>query len=133
MRETATGRTQLTIGELINLIGESDLIMDDGSHKTIEFDFISSVPNKLHSWRGSYDEAAISVENQGVLVVNAADFLQYIKQCIGKTFEGWKGGEYVFYEDTPLWISRIGYSDYTVPVGVFDDGYSIIILTDYNV
>ena len=43
-----------------------------------------------HSWRGSYDELAFEpVDNTTI-----GEMLECANQCIGKVFEGWKGGTY---------------------------------------
>ena len=51
-----------------------------------------------HSWRGAYVELAFEVvENTTV-----GEMLDCAKECIGKTFEGWKGGEFKMHETTEI-------------------------------
>ena len=54
-----------------------------------------------------------------------SDILEMAKECIGKTFTGYKGGEFLMLEDTPLWISNYGECARTVIAEIKEplDGY----------
>ena len=59
------------------------------------------------SWRGSYEELAFDiVEN-----ITIQEMIDCAKNCIGKQFTGYKGGKYIFDEDTTINIDS--YGDYT--------------------
>lgn len=75
------------------------------------------------SYRGYYEELAIvpSIDNWQ----NVTEFLQHAKDAVGKTFTGWKGGEYLMDRDNPLWLAAPGHCP-----GI---GLKKIIETDYNV
>ena len=63
--------------------------------------------NNPHSWRGSYDELAFEpVEN--VLV---SEMLADAKSAVGKTYTGYKGGEFEMDKRTEVHVSDWG-SDY---------------------
>lgn len=40
----------------------------------------------------------------------AQDMLDLCNDCLGKSFEGWKGGHFVMGKSTPIWVSRKGTS-----------------------
>jgi hypothetical protein len=74
---------------------------------------------KPHSWRGSYCE--ISFEPcEGAKV---SDMLYEAKGALGKTFEGWKGGEFTMDEYTDVYLSEEGTSS-----GYCEDGLSSRLL-----
>ena len=59
------------------------------------------------SWRGSYNELAFDiVEN-----ITIQQMIDCAKNCIGMQFTGYKGGEFVFDENTSINIDS--YGDYT--------------------
>jgi hypothetical protein len=59
---------------------------------------------KPHSWRGSDDELAFDiVEN-----ISIQEMLDCAKDCIGKQFTGYKGGDYIFDENTTINIDSYG-------------------------
>lgn len=59
-----------------------------------------------HSWRGIYHELAFEpAEN-----VKVSDMLADAKSALGKTFEGYKGGDFKMDEDTEVHISDYGSS-----------------------
>ena len=56
------------------------------------------------SWRGSYDELAFDiVEN-----ITIQEMIDCAKDCIGKKFRGYKGGDYIFDESTRINIDSYG-------------------------
>ena len=99
--------TQMTLGKLIKRFGElpAGLMID------------SLGP---HSYRGYYCDLALEpyrlASRQTV-----ADTLNMLKDCVGREFEGYKGGEYVMDENTPVWIASYGCCGERI-MGVNDDG-----------
>lgn len=56
------------------------------------------------SWRGNYRELAFEpAEN-----VTVAEMLAHARSALGRTFEGYKGGEYTMKEYTNCHIARYG-------------------------
>ena len=87
----------LTLGGLIEAL--------DGGHDTpVRFDNGMS-PTQPHSYRGYYADLAFE-RTDGV--VTAERLLVGARNCIGRTFEGYKGGDFVMSEDTPLWVASYG-------------------------
>lgn len=79
------------------------------------------------SYRGFYNEVAIMPESffsdprecRGRKDSTVASVLRYLKDVIvGGTFYGWKGGDYVYDESTPMWIAHAGSSTDDMIVGV---------------
>lgn len=58
------------------------------------------------SYRGSYDELAFEPKDD----VSFGEMLGYAKSALGKTFTGYKGGDYTMESYTPCWIAEYGTS-----------------------
>jgi hypothetical protein len=58
-----------------------------------------------HSYRGYYSDLAFEPSGDPVLV---GDLLQECKSAMGKVFEGYKGGDYMMGENTPVWVASYG-------------------------
>ena len=52
-----------------------------------------------------------------------------LKKSLNNTFFCWKGGEFTFDESTYLWVANDGNSGGTGIVGLFDQGYHVILQT----
>ncbi len=130
---------QLTLGKLIAEIEKCELKISSGHFKTVDFDFGSAIPTRLASWRGSYAELALGYKLSGRDAydrnnnnsITADILIQNLKEAIGKSFEGWKGGDFIMNEDTPVWVSNPGDSGNTGIIGVYDAKHSLVILTAY--
>jgi hypothetical protein len=128
---------QLSLGELIQELEKVGIYDSVGKPKHVCFDFGSALPTTLDSWRGSYDELALGYTLSGY--DGSASFedstapvlLNELKSAIGKEYTGWKGGDYVMNEKTPLWVDNSGNANNTGIVGVLDCGWRLVILTSY--
>lgn len=125
---------QITLGELIRLL--KDINAEDGCY--VEYAFPRKVPTTCDSYRGSYDELALGHdefdwEKRPLL----SSLLQHLENCVGQTFYGYKGGEFVMDEETPVWVDNYGECSNCGVVGVTpiygadDTAYRVIINTDY--
>ena len=133
--------TQLTLGELIlklEPLSRTFVAYDKSiKDKRIRFDFASTFPTGLSSWRGSYSELAIEWDCSGYDTSFSKDsspmtlssFIDLLKSAIGKEFTGWKGGEFTMGKNTPLWVSNPGNSDYTGIEDVKDSEYEVVLIT----
>jgi hypothetical protein len=101
-REAPRDPAAMTLGEFIDelekLPGEAE----------IAFEFGDLVPGRFHSWRMVYSQLCLDWDGRWPLKVS--QLLAEAKACVGKTFEGWKGGDFVMGRDTNLWIARAGES-----------------------
>ena len=135
-KENFNKSNQLSLGKLIEEIKSCGIWRAEKQPKLICFDFGSAIPTSLNSWRGSYDELALGYalsgyDGQMTVQTDAERLLTHLKEAIGKTYEGWKGGHYKMTENTPVWVANVGNSGNTAIIGVYDDGYRLVILTCY--
>jgi hypothetical protein len=136
--EMKTSR-QLTLGEAIlkmESLVNSPSIGD--RRPTVRFNFEYLFPIGLDSWRGSYCELAInfegSVRGSKLNPPDDVTFLKWLKEANGKTYTGYKGGEYLMGKTTPLWVANYGNSGNTMLVDIKTDypmdWYEIILVTE---
>lgn len=113
----------MTLGRLITALKQFD--PDDG----LVLDFLDFVPGSLSSYRGYYDQLAVEPVNSGNTTVG--QFLSECEAAVGKTFTGWKGGDYTMDEDTRVWVSEHGRAHSTAVVGVRQVGVRVVLDTAY--
>lgn len=98
--------------------------------RDVRMDFSYYGPGDFRSYRGYYDHVALigtSPESQTV-----AELLAKSKSALGRSFGGWKGGDYVMTESTPLWwASDAGECHDTGIVGVTFESYCVVIHTAF--
>lgn len=85
--------SQMTLGKLIAAL-ES---MPEGT-------FVANL-HSPHSYRGYYSDLAFKQEDG---TRPAADLLADCRACMGQSFEGYKGGNFVMGALTPLWVASYG-------------------------
>jgi hypothetical protein len=131
-----TKKDQLTLGELIDkferISKRQKVRLDDGRTEAyVQFDFEYFFPNSIDSWRGSYNELALGFIHAdcGKDFITVRNFLRLLKETVGKTFEGWKGGQYKMERNTPVWVANPGNSGNTAVIDVLDDDYVVYIIT----
>ena len=61
-------------------------------------------PCEAHSYRGYYSDLAFK---KGPRTTVEA-FLKDCRDSLGETFQGYKGGDFVMHNDTPLWCAEYG-------------------------
>lgn len=124
---------QVSLGELIAKlegIAEAHKISRvEKAEAEVYFDFEYLHPTGISSWRGSYSELAL--EFDGSKVYKLSEFIELLKSCIGKTFVGYKGGDFVMGKTTPVWVANYGNSGETGILGVKDNGYKVTLETGY--
>lgn len=128
---------QLSLGEFILKLEHLYEKNKDKEDYRVCFHFADLIPTGFSSWRGSYDELAITFGSGRDLYgredfSKIANLLKEAKSCVGKTFHGYKGGDFVMTKNTPLWVSNYGSSGSTTVVDVIDNGYEAIIFTGYR-
>jgi hypothetical protein len=116
----------LTLGEIIAKL-EGILSKGDGGRR-VRYDFEYLTPTTLDSWRGVYAELALGfqIEGSGPTV---KELLEELKSAIGKTFVGYKGGDYVMGRQTPVWVANYGNAGSTAIVAVEANEYKVILRT----
>ena len=119
---------QLSLGSVIERLEKLD------PEDRVVFDFCNMVPTRLESWRGSYDELALGFvdpSRRGSERVSVAELLERLRLAVGRTYTGWKGGEYVMGLITPVWVANPGDAHNTAIVGVELIDYQVVIQTAY--
>ena len=124
---------QLTLGELIEKLEQVarrsvDIIDKYGHEPYVMFDFCGMRPGAIGSYRGFFSRLAIGY-SEDVPMVAVSDFLQQLKSAVGKTYEGYKGGQYRMGLDTPLWVANYGRCTETILCGVTDLEYAVVLRT----
>jgi hypothetical protein len=59
------------------------------------------------SYRGYYSDLAFKPSTEAVTVAEA---LKTARDCMGRVFEGYKGGDFCMGENTPIWSAEYGNS-----------------------
>lgn len=127
---------QLTLGELIAKIEpiaekQKQRITDGREEAQVYFDFEYLHPTRLISWRGSYAELSLCYSTEGD-AMPVSKFLEKLKEAVGKTFYGYKGGNFQMSRQTPIWVANYGNAGNTAVIGVLDLDYNVIIQTGYR-
>ncbi|MCA9878442.1 MAG: hypothetical protein KC442_11690 [Thermomicrobiales bacterium] len=115
---------QLSLGELI-----AQLEKQDPGH-SIQFDFCRAIPTTLASWRGAYDELALGFDMDGK-DPSVGELLEHLRTAVGRTYTGWKGGDFVMSLETPVWVANPGDGCNTAIIGVEGIDYQVVIQTAY--
>lgn len=58
-----------------------------------------------HSYRGYYSDLAFEPQKAKV---KAADLLAECRKAMGRTFCGYKGGDFMMGDSTPMWVAHYG-------------------------
>jgi hypothetical protein len=81
-------------------------------------------PGDANSYRGYYSDLSFEPEDGPVSVEK---YLRECRNALGETFEGYKGGDFIMGEDTPLWISTYGSASGRAIVGLLNQGEKIVL------
>lgn len=127
---------QLTLGEMILKLEpiiekQKDRIKQELDESIVYYDFGYFFPTDADSWRGSYAELALNYKSDGE-PLTVTRFTEMLKECVGKTFTGYKGGEFEMSRQTPVWVAEYGESGLTAVIDIIDTGYMVIISTGYR-
>lgn len=128
---TLANSDQLTLGELILKLEPIVKNQKEGEEATVRYDFEYLFPTTIDSWRGSYDELALNFETQGE-EMKVSEFLKMLKECVGKTFTGYKGGDFTMHKRTPIWVANYSHSGNTAVIDVVDNEYVVLLITGYR-
>jgi hypothetical protein len=128
---------QLTLGEMIRKAKELKSIVYHIESALVYYDFCFNYPSRLMSWRGIYDELAMdhnyNDDNPFHFVPTLNEFITLLESAVGKTFTGYKGGNYVMSLNTPVWVANSGEAGSTFVSDIIDGRYGrVIICTKYG-
>lgn len=113
---------QWTLGQLIDAL-------EKAKPKLIFHGYASLYVDEIQSYRGFYEDLAIGATTEFTEgCYDGTAFLEYVKACEGREFEGYKGGDYTATRNTPLWIANWGMCGDTIVTGLHVDGEFAYIL-----
>lgn len=119
-KRVATGQN-MSLGELIAALNgapdDYNLRLDSGD-----------TPVDVDSYRGYYSDLAIKSEVKAEQTVGG--FRKILEEAVGKTFEGYKGGEFVMAKHTPMWVSPWDSASGRAVTGVEPRDTTLIIMTE---
>lgn len=84
------------------------------------YDFVYFHPAGVHSYRGYYDRPAIGYASNGDAPTVEA-VLAMLDKLTSGVFTGYKGGEYSYQDDQPLYVANHSETGDTMIVDVFND------------
>lgn len=122
---------QFTLGEII-----LKMEMVKNKNLPVVFDIKEYYPTGIGSWRGSYDELALKYAEKAGGWLSVTEAIVLLKEMIGRTLEGYKGGDYLMGKTTPVWVANRGETygfreeDYTAVVDVLETEDEVIIKTE---
>lgn len=123
----------MTLGELKEKL---EPIKDNKGY--VSFEFGNANPTEFDSYRGYYDELALGFSGDHGTSMDISTFYTMVCDAIGKEFIGWKGGEFIMTESTPIWISCTGNSsdtklnDIKIETGEFEGALTWVTLETIN-
>ncbi len=115
----ARGR-QLTLGDILLALVRAN------PELPVYLDRDCGTPGDLISYRGYYSDLAIERGSKEVL---CGAFAESLEATIGKTFEGYKGGDYTMSSSTLVWVSEYGDCTSMGVSGVNVNPYRIVLET----
>lgn len=93
-------RYQMTLGKMLRALDGCD------ENMPVVFDGADSgSPGGEYSYRGYYSDLSFEPSDNPVTV---AEFKKQCSRALGATYEGYKGGDFVMANDTPLWCAAYG-------------------------
>ena len=98
---------QINVGQLLEQLNQiSKKLKTSKAPPDILFDFGYICPAGFGSYRGYYEDLAIHYEEERWC--KHAHFENELKEMLGNTITGHKGGDYRVHADTPVWVANPG-------------------------
>jgi len=113
----------LTLGKAIEVIKDADKTLP------VMFDCNNSYPGMPHSYRGFYSDLAFEWSTVGI---TAEFFLANLTTALGKTYVGYKGGDFTMTDDTPLWASDEGACGRAIMSATIEEDKVLLITKDVD-
>ena len=116
----------MTIGEVIDALEKAK------PDAVVFFSFGGCDPTTIDSWRGIYSEAALGFKDggRGGESVKVEALLAELRKAIdGRTYTGWKGGDFTYSRSTPLHIDNPGCYTSTELFRIENDDWAVYLHT----
>lgn len=122
----------MTIGELKGI-----LTSIEDKFKHVKFNFCNCRPTTINSWRGVYAEPALGWTPTGYSApdsetkhyITVQELIVELERGTSGVYSGWKGGDYYYYDHSPLHIDNPGDCTRTEIASVEEKQFSVIIHT----
>ena len=116
-------KTMMTLGEMITAISAVD------SNLSVVIELPNGervVPTHLISYRGYYSDLAIEY---GKDTMTVGEFGDMLKNAVGETFTGYKGGDFTMSKITPMWVDHYGCASGIVVLDIVVEENKCVIKT----
>ncbi len=110
----------ITLGELIAKL--------EAQPPTNKIKVAGGVPLYVSSYRGYYSDLAINYQEDAENTVG--EFLKELREAVGKTFTGYKGGDFTMTNKTLVWVDNYGEASGIGVTGVTTDGSTTTITSE---
>lgn len=101
----------MKLGEIIDTLEQFD--------PTVKVRFSDgSIPGVFMSWRGSYDQLTLAPADESDKLPTVGKLLAAAREADGRTFTGYKGGDFLMDRETPVWADDYSRSDHNIIAGV---------------
>jgi hypothetical protein len=104
---------QFTLGDLISRLRTMNPTLE------VAITRLQLRPTGFTSYRGHYEDLALTWSCDPGPPVLSSDFLIQAEWCVGRKFEGYKGGSYTMGFETRLWLSRVGETSNMGIIGLY--------------
>ena len=113
---------QLNLQGLIDIL---EKLPDEAKKAIVEvdmdgFDDIGVYVTDISSYRGYYSDLQIEYSQDIKKALTTKELIKKLKKAIGKTFYGYKGGEFKMHEGTVVWLSNYGKTSNRQVIGVIN-------------
>jgi hypothetical protein len=118
--ERDRAKYHLTLGRAIAIFGAAD------KKSVVVFSNDGKSPKYLASYRGYYSDLMVGAQDDPMTV---GDFLKKLRAALDQDFTGYKGGEFMMHEKTPLWRDEYGCANGNAIVDAVEaDGKLILVV-----
>ena len=118
--------SRITRGNYHLVLGKAIQALEQAPDLPVTFDFDGKSPSHPHSYRGHYSDLALE---STLNLVTAAGLKDLLTGALNKTFQGYKGGDYLMGPDTPLWAAEYGQGGGRAIVGIRNEGLYLVLVT----